>query len=239
MLEKLKNNKWFSLIELIVVVSIISIISVTWVWYFWSFLDEQSIKTDLNNIESKITDLDFSVRNKEIFDYEINFNTWSLLFVYEENKFDNENIVLLDLDNFSWTWIISTSSSSTWILWQSKLYKWNKMYLDNFYDSQDSYDYVFNDNLDYKITWYFNQNQSNKIYIQYYSEENLDKKKQSYLILDSINTKEDKSWNNYSWIIYKNINNKKYIESNLWDNLEEVYLFFEKNGQELFLKLEK
>lgn len=236
---KKTQTKAFTLIEILIVISIISIISVSWVWYFWSFIDRQSIKSDLIWFKDNLEDLDYKVRKREIFDYEIQLSTWSLLYTYETNKIDSDKLQILDIDIFTWTWNITTNQAIWWLLWQSKIYKDNKLYQNEFYSSTWSYEYIFNDYLNYKIFWYLDSERLNDVFITYYSEENLNKEKQNYLSLYEIHDTEDKTWNTYTWIIIKNINNKKEITSTSWNDLDEVYLFFERNWQEVSLKIEE
>jgi len=241
---KIRIYKWFTLIELLVVITILTTISVSWFWYFNWFLDKQELNWDLTLITSKINNLDYRVKSKEIFDYRLMFetnNSWSLMYKYYENYYDTIYNQDLKLNLFTWSWTI-TSNNWGWNdenVWQIKIYAKSKLLKEDFL----SWTWIYNHNFDlyssYKISWYLTWQILNDIYVDYFSEKNLDKINPSFLILSSINSEEDKSWNSYTWIIIENINNKKRI-LNLGDLNEintDLYLFFENNIVESFIKI--
>jgi len=146
----------FTLIELIVVISIITLISSTWIFYFLDFVQEQEISQKLYIVEDDIKQLDKQIKNYEILDYELQFNTtntWSKSYITYINNFDSENQELT-ITNTTWSWIIKAIGSWSGIL---RIYKKNKLYVQKMIDRNLDYNYDFDDSQNYKIRdnkWY-------------------------------------------------------------------------------------
>lgn len=236
-MEKIK--KAFTLIELLVVVTIISLISSAWIFYFLDFVQEQEISQRLYLIEENIKELDTKVKNYEIFDYVLNFNTsytWSKLYTSYINNFDSENQEII-ITNSTWSWIIIGNINSwSWIL---KIYKEEKLFLNEEINRNKDYKYNFNDSKKYKITWTFSWAILNEIHIDYFSEDNVKENENNNLELININTKEDKLWINITNLKITNIWwIKKFYNNWIVDtSINEVFLLFNNNWKEKYIKI--
>jgi|TARA_Y100001960_G_C14670073_1_gene825486 prepilin-type N-terminal cleavage/methylation domain-containing protein len=73
--KKSKKIKAFTLIELIVVSSIMVLISATSVFYFIDFIHLQETEQKVQLLEMDMKKYDQSIKNKEIYDYTMEFNT--------------------------------------------------------------------------------------------------------------------------------------------------------------------
>ena len=231
-----KIIKAFTLVELIVVISIITLLTASSVFYFLDFVEEQKISQKLMIVEDNIADLDKKVKTYEIFDYELQFslsNTWS--YITYVNNFDIPYNQIINYDSNNWIWTISTDWTSS-ENWNIKLYKKQKLYLNENRAADNDYT-----NLDlstesyYKITWTLSWSVLNEIHLNYFSTDNIYPEKNDLLLLSNINTKEDKSWTDYSSIIINNI----WWNKTIWTNEDEIFLFFENNWKEKFIKITK
>lgn len=227
----------FTYIELIVVISIITLLSSTWVFYFNDFVKNQEIEQKVSTIEEDINSLDKSIKNNQIFDYELQFNTstWSKWYISYINNFDipyNQNVTF---NSITWSWTIWTNWNSS-LTWNLKLYKNHKLYISELIQSNNIYNFDFNDEPNYKIIWTLSWEVLNEININYFAEDNLTPEKNNLLVLQEINTKEDKSWTWISSLIVKNI---WWTKSIIWDwiYLNEAYLFFENSWKDKFIKI--
>lgn len=232
--------KWFTLIELIIVISIIMIVSSSWTYYFSKFIWSQKIKQELEIIKSDFDILDKNIKNYNIFDYKINLNiqTWSLAYTYYTNLFDTDNYQLLDLNSITWTWIIFTNDTSP-NLWNFKIYKKNKLFINELLPWNISYSWNFYEENIYKINWNLSWIKINDIWIKYFSASNIENNSNNFLTLIWINTEKDKSWNSYSSITITNIWNKKELLWNWEILLNQAYLFFEREWIEETLLIQK
>ena len=231
---------WFTLIELLVVISIIMIISTSWVFYFFNFIWSQKIKQEIEIIKDELRDIDKDIKTYKIFDYNLIFDTlsWSLAYTYYINFFDNSNSQIINFDSYTWKWIITISWWSP-DLWNLKIYKNIKLSINEIISWNVSYTWSFLDKSDYKISGYLSWITLNDIKIRYFSETNLDKWKWDFLELMEINTLLDKTWSWYTNLKITNIWNKKEILWNWIDKLDKAYLFFEREGREENLLIEK
>jgi prepilin-type N-terminal cleavage/methylation domain-containing protein len=224
-----KILKAFTLIELIVVISIITIISASWVFYFLDFVKEQEINQKLSIIEDDLNNLDKQVKNYKIFDYKVilnTSNTWS--YITYINNFDTTNQTLT-ITNSSWSWKIESNWTWSWII---KLYKNHKLFVSKEINRDNAFIFDFNETSSYKITWTQSWEILNEIRLNYFSEDNLHPENNDNLELVRI---EDIDWNSINDIVITNIWWKKII----WNNLNEVYLYFENSWKEKFIKIEK
>ena len=233
---KLKSIVWFTLIEIIVVISIISIISTSGLVYFYSFIEWRELKQDLDNIKSHLNDLDTSVRNYDVFDYELHINTSDLSrwYISYLNKYDIGKYQEISFNSNNWDIIIDIENWEVWELWNIKTYQWLKI-LDNLNLAwTDSYTWSFIDSDSYTVKSTLVWEHINDILINYFSPDNIENNA-AELELTWIYNSEDKSgWDMWDLIIY-NIWWNKYFNS--WD--ETIYLYFEKKWVEDFIKLTK
>lgn len=234
-----KIKKAFTLIELLVVITIIVLMSASWIFYFLDFVQEQEISQKLLIIEDDIEQLDKEVKNYKILDYELIFNTSNTLnksYIEYINNFDTINQKLL-IDDISWTWTIKAINTWTWII---KIYKKDKLFVSKSIDRGVDYNFSFNDSTSYKITWTFSWETLNEIILNYFSEDNLYPEKNNILELININSKEDKTGASYTNIKITNIWwNKKFYNNTVEIITNEIYLFFENNWKEKFIKITK
>jgi hypothetical protein len=234
-----KILKAFTYIELIVVISIITLLSTTWVFYFLEFVKSQEINQKVNTIDMDFKELDKKIKSFEIFDYEIQLNTvtWALWYINMINNFDLPYNQYINFDSTSWSGILWTNwnISQTWDL---KIYKKIKLYLSEGIQSSTFYAFNFNDEPFYKITGFLSGELLNEININYFTEDNIDSKKNNLLILSKINTKIDKTGTS---IISLSIKNIWWNKSIIWDwlKINEAYLFFDNNWKEKFIYVNK
>lgn len=240
----IKNISAFTLIELIVVTTIIILISSSWVFYFLDFVKWKDIDWKIYNIESVLVELDKKVKNYSIFDYEIQLNTWTGQYWYISyiNNFDLPFNQKVNFNSITWSWIILTNWSIN-EMWKLKLYKQEKLFLFKEITWNQNINFDFNEEPFYKIIWTMSWEILNEIDINYFSEENLSPKKNNLLILTNINSKQDKTWSeNINNLIITNIWwNKRFYNNNKTNelNINEIYLFFENNWTEKFIKITK
>lgn len=235
-----KIIKAFTYIELLVVVTIITLLSSAWVFYFLDFVQDQEINNKLFIIEDNLDSLDRQIKKHEIFDYQAIFNTsntWSKLYITYINIFDSKK-QMINFLNSTWSWNILANLEWTWTI---KIYKENKLFINETINRNNDWKYSFNDNQYYKIEWTASWKILNDIYINYYSLDNTKPGNNNLLELIKISSKEDKSWNSYSNIKIENIGwIKKFYEWNteiLW--IDKIFLFFENNWKEQYINIEK
>lgn len=184
-----KINKAFTLIELIIVISIITLLSSSSVFYFFDFVENKKINEMLLLIEDDFQELDKKVKNYEIFDYEIILDTesWSKYYISNINTFDSKKQELEITDNSSWSWIIKTIPASwSWII---KIYKKHKLTFVDQINRTTNFEYNFLESPKYKIVWSLSWEILNNIELNYFSENNINKKSNEKLIFTNINTK--------------------------------------------------
>ncbi len=234
-----KILKAFTYIELIVVITIITLLSSTWVFYFNDFVKNQELTLKVNTIEEEFKDLDKKIKNNEIFDYEtqLSTSTWSKWYVYYINNFDILYNQKIDFDSINWSGTLSTNWNNS-LTWSLKLYKKHKLYTSAVRQWDTNQDFSLIDEPFYKIVWTLSWEVLNDIYVNYFDEDNIFPEKNNLLILQSINTKTDKTWTGINNIVIKNI---WWTKSIIWDwnNYNELYLFFENNWKEKFIRIKK
>lgn len=235
-----KIKKAFTLIELIVVSFIITLLSSASVFYFFDFVENKKLSQMLLLIENDILELDKKVKNYEIFDYELIFDTqtWSRFYINNINKFDSKNQELEIIDTQTWSWNIKTDTSWTWVI---KIYKKHKLDFINEIDRWSDFEFNFSESSEYKITWTLSWEVLNDIELNYFSENNISNNLKDLLLFTGINISENKIWTWYQKIKIQNINwNKFFYDSNNNEiNSDIIYLFFENNSKEWFLKVIK
>ena len=231
-----KNMKAFTLIELLIVISIITIISASWVFYFLDFVYEQEIGQKLTIVEDNLSDLDKNIKNYNIFDYELHLNTstgsrWYITYI---NNFDLPYNQVINFDSRTWSGKISTNWTAL-ETWNIKSYQDEKLLINTSTGADELLNFDYNKEQYYKIVSTFTWIVLNEIDINYFSEDNLYPENNKLLELISINSNEDKSWTNYSSIVISNL----WWSKTIWNNENEIYLFFEENWKEKFIKITK
>ena len=231
-------KKAFTFIELLVVSAILILISTSSVFYFFWFLDQSKLNIWINNIQDQLEELDNNVKNKDILDYEIFLKKDSLFLIEKENTLNLNNILIFswsNLDFYTGSWELFLDPS--WVEEQAlkiDIYANNK-FLENFVISWNSHIfYWFSKFQNYKILWTYSWQILNNLNIKYFSESNLDHKKQDYLKLIRIDT--DKT-NDLDSIYIKNILWRKSFSDN--SNSTKLYLTFDVNWKEKTLIINK
>ncbi len=223
----------FTFIEIIVVISIISIISFTSVFYFNNFIDSQEMKGILHNFSSQIELFDSQTEQGKIYDYEV-FLWKGPFFAYSLNNYKKEKVIFSSLDYNSSNISLKTNWG-TWNPWILKVYGGEKILKqellstgDYTWSIQAFQNYVFISTFSWEIV--------NKLWISYYSVDNISNKEEKKIILSFINSEENKGGTSFSWVIIKNKNNTKEI---FWDGqkLETVFLFFRRWEKESYLEI--
>jgi hypothetical protein len=154
--------------------------------------------------------------------------TWSINNLWLDNR---QNI---NMDFKTWTWIITSNS---WII--LKIYAWIKFQESKVIDTQETYEYFFWKNDNYKILSTLSWAVWNNIFINYYSLDNLELNNENKLELIWIYKNINKTWWNYNSVEIKNLNWKKYIIPDWWSDIDKIYLFFEREWVEKFLEIKK
>jgi len=231
-------KKAFTFIELLVVSAILILISTSSVFYFFWFLDQSKLNIWINNIQDQLEELDNNVKNKDILDYEIFLKKDSLFLIEKENTLNLNNVLIFswsNLDFYTGSWELFLDPS--WVEEQAlkiDIYANNK-FLENFVISWNSHIfYWFSKFQNYKILWTYSWQILNNLNIKYFSESNLDHKKQDYLKLIRINT--DKT-SDLDSIYIKNILWRKSFSDN--SNSTKLYLTFDVNWKEKTLIINK
>lgn len=224
----MKNNKWFSLIELIIVISIIIIVSGSWVLYFSHFVDSQEIKQESQMILDTINTLDKEIKNNNILDYTIKFDTISWYLVYSASINSHILNTPAHINFLSHTGVVLNIVSGTWSdIWNIKTYKKHKKQENIVLTGDDIYQYNFLYSQPYTIQSQLNDTSINTIQIIPYTH-NYNSIEWSMRLIWISNRE---SWGNtYSRLTLSNIDGKQKI---LWDNsvLSQAFLSFEKKWQ--------
>ncbi len=224
-------KKAFTFIELLVVSAILILISTSSVFYFFGFLDQSKLNLWVSYIEDELKNYDKKVKNKDTTDYKIFLKKNSLFFIESENELDLSNLLVFswsNLDFYTWSWEIflnplgnEDKALKIDIYADNKfleniIIKWNTKFNYNFWKFQN-----------YKVSWAYSGQILNNLEIKYFSDSNLDHKKQDYLKLIKIDT--DKS-SNLDSIYIKNILWRKSFSDNPYS--KELKLTFEVNWKE-------
>ncbi|MDP2090387.1 MAG: hypothetical protein Q8K30_02210 [Candidatus Gracilibacteria bacterium] len=227
----------FTYIELIVVITIITLLSSTGVFYFNDFVKNQELTLKVNTIEDNLKDLDKKIKNNEIFDYEIQLNTstGSKGYVTYVNNFDIPYNQKIDFNSVNGSGTLSTNGNSS-LTGSLKLYKKHKLYTSAVRQGNTNQDFSLLDEPFYKIVGTLTGEVLNDIYINYFDEDNIFLEKNNLLILIAINSESDKTGTGINSIVIKNIGGTKTILGD-GNNYNELYLFFENNGKEKFIRI--
>lgn len=230
--------KAFTLVELIIVIAIITLISSSSVFYFLDFVKNQEINQRVQLIEDNLKKLDKDIKKYNIFDYELVFNTSNSNWAYITyiNKFDNhyiQNLSLLNTNTLNWTISIWWAATSTWIL---KVFRWQKLFLNKIATGSTTENFTFDSNQFYKIKATMSWKILNEIYIDYYSIDNIDPKRNNLLNLVKIS--DTLNWTDLWTILVQNIWWKK-IFKNWATEYSEIFLHFESSWKEKFIKITK
>ena len=234
------TKKAFTLIELLIVITIIILISSSGIFYFFRQVSSLKIASEIEKVTDIIDRLDSNVDTKEILDYSIIIKkSDKYWFTYSENNLWLDYRQKINLIFETWTWVLSTTKTSTWSNYSFKIYSWIKFQWKNIIDASENYEFNFLENIEHKITWTLSWSILNNIYIKYYSSDNLIINNENKLILSWIYQNSDKSWLNCDSVEIKNLNWKKSIKWNIWWELEKIYLFFEREWVEKFIEIKK
>lgn len=223
----------FTFIEVLFVITIISFLSVSAISYFNNFVDTKKLDTDLYMIRDSIDKLDLKVKNKEIYDYEINFSGSNYL--YKLNQSVNPIKTIFSIDEITKEFTMTSGLTYTWS-WDIKIYNEEKLLSKKTLDLKETFTWKMDlyNSYDVKsIPDLYND----FFWIYLFSEDNLDT---TWITTDFlwVNTKSDKSWSWTQNFTLKNINNKLqfYSWSSFW-NVQDIYLFFWKAWVEKSIKI--
>lgn len=231
---KIIKNLWFTLVEILVVISIMSVISIVWVTNFYSYIDSGELEDKIYVINRDLKEVDDNIKNYNIYDYEAHIKPW-LWYYYYTNYFDSDKKQTINIDFYSWIWIIENVSLDNYLYLKIWNDRFTKIYNIKY---GTSFSWTFLDSISYKIDWTSSWNVLNNIVLKYFWEENLGypKNDDNLIKLDEINTKEDKTWVKINELIIKNTWKWKEL---YWDlsKIDEVYLFFSKKWKEDKLRI--
>jgi len=234
------TKKAFTLIELLIVITIITLISSSGIFYFFRQVSSIKIASEIEKVIDIVDSLDSKVDSKKILDYKILIKkSDKYWFTYSENNLWLDYRQKINLIFETWTWVLSTTKTSTWSNYSFKIYSWIKFQWKNIIDASENYEFNFLENTEHNITWTLSWSILNNIYIKYYSPDNLIIDNENKLELIWIYQNSDKSWLGYSSVEIKNLNWKKSIKWNWLIILEKIYLFFEREWVEKFIEIKK
>jgi len=228
------NKKAFTLIELLIVISIITILTSSGVIYFFRQVSSIKLSSEIEKIVDIVDNLDSEIDNKKVLDYSLYISKNSFWFTWSINNLWLDNRQNINMNFETWTWIMSSNS---WTI--LSIYSWIKFQKNYTIDSWWQYEFNFWNNTDWKILANYSWSTLNNLEIFYYSPDNLIINNENKLELVWINSKSDKAWTNYNFIIIKNLNWKKIITSNWNNNFDKIYLFFEREWVEKFIEIKK
>jgi hypothetical protein len=132
-----------------------------------------------------------------------------------------------------------STTGITWNNYTFKIYSWIKFQWKQILDATETYDYNFLENSNHKITATLSWSILNDININYYSPDNIIKDSENKLELILINSKSDKTWINYNSVEIKNLNWKKSIIPDWGSDIDNIYLFFEREWVDKFVEIKK
>lgn len=232
----MKNNKnAFTFVEILFVISIISFLTFSSVMYFNNFVDRKKIDGDIYLIKSSFEELDSKVKNNEIYDYEIKFSG-KLYYLLRLNQVINPTKINFSMNEDTKNFNMTTNLTNPGI-WDIKTYIVDKVLDVKSIDQQGVFTWTLNQYSSYNIYSTLDWGED-KLWIFYFSLDNLSS---SWITTNfaHANTKLDKTWAQSHNFILKNVNNKFkfYSGSTEWKNIDEVYLFFEKNWIEKHIKI--
>lgn len=235
-----KYSKAFSLVELIVVVSIISVVGFASVSNFWNFTDNNHLQEINSDFIKELNSLDRDVKLNKIFDYNLSLKSGNLYFLVSKNEQFSAYKTNLSLDNNTLSWTLSVSwRSSTWLIWTIDLSYINFANNSLDLDASSTYSYDFSNYPYFSINSSLSGTSINSLDLKYFYDKNYDlsTKQSQKVYLSAINTKQDKSWLSLASINIININNKKYIKTENWQIIDNVFIFFETWWKEISLNI--
>ncbi len=226
-------KKAFTFVEIIVVVSIMWIMSIASVFYFDNFTQSQTLKSVISSFSSEIIFLDSQVQQGKIYDYEISLGGWKF-FTYSFDNYKKER-AYFNTDYFSGSIDLKTNITDSLVGWNIRIYGDEKIQEEKYLQATG----ILTSFLKYKKNTFvssFSWRQGNTIVSEYYSQENLFSTAEKNILLSSMNTKQDKTGQSFTWVLIKNKDNKKEI---FWDwvNLNKVFLFFKRGEYETYLEI--
>ncbi|MCP4522734.1 MAG: prepilin-type N-terminal cleavage/methylation domain-containing protein [Candidatus Gracilibacteria bacterium] len=227
----MNTNKAFTFIEILVVITIISIISINSSLYFFDFIGKKELSYDISKFEDEIQQLDYQVKNQEIFDYKISLSNESLGYKIDKNNIGNGNTqqVIFNPENKYATIELEPKGDSPWEL---KIYQEHKKILQTVLNGQDSYTIDIKKNS--HIHSSFSGNILNNTTLGYFESDNRNPEKLTQII--NITDNNNTSTNS---LTIENIAGKKqyYDTSNTFLLVSPITITFEKTGTENTLLL--
>ena len=228
------TKKAFTLIELLIVITIITLLSSSWVIYFFRQVSSIKLSSEIEKIVDIVDKFDSEVDTKKILDYSLYIKKNSFWFTWSVNNLGLDNRQYINMNFETWTWIINSNSGTI-----IKLYSGIKFQKNQAIGSSEKYEYNFSKNIESKILANYSWATLNNIFINYYSPDNLILDNENKLKLILINTKSNKTWNSYNSVEIKNLNWKKYIIPDWGNDINKIYLFFEREWVEKFIEIKK
>jgi len=230
----MKRKKGFTLVEIIVVVSIFVLLWSTVVFYFNDFLKSKVIRVDLEKFQNFLNEQEEKVKKQDIYDCQFFFHTGTY-FSYSCDNYDSKEVFFSWMnyidDNFDIETNVSPPES-----WEIDVFWDNKLQSQTGILTTDTFSFSWREFKDYRFDSSFSWEQVNTLWVSYWSEDNLWKTAEKYLQLDAIWTKEDKSGQSLTGVIFSYNQAGKEIRS-WWKKYDEVFLFFNKWGYEESFKI--
>ncbi|MCP4524076.1 MAG: hypothetical protein GY828_07710 [Candidatus Gracilibacteria bacterium] len=226
----MKNNIAFTFVEIVVVITIIAIISTTSSFYFFDFIRKKELGFDITNFESTLQQLDYNIKKQEIFDYEVTLSHQNYFQISTDNiGIENRQVITFDSDTKQARLFLNPNGN---LPWEIKIYKDHKKTIHTFIDGAE--DYFFQIEHIYHIESIYNENNLNKITLDFFEREkrNPDKLTEIIHIVDSTNTVVQN-------LVIQNLGgNKRYINgSNNTILTTPISIVFDKKGTEKTLHL--
>jgi prepilin-type N-terminal cleavage/methylation domain-containing protein len=232
----MRNNNWFTLIELLIVVTIIAIMWTFSFLSFGNFFDKYEYGSYQKRIDNYLDIEDFNIKNNVNSSYEITFLSWSPGYTVSKNFFKPTNFVKLDNFDFaSLSWTFTTSA--IWDIYYNNDY-WNWRIITAYFSGssniislKEDYNWSSKINILFTLNW-VNLNNYDIVFFE-----------SDILRGDTITSISSLSGANlYDKVTYSNILWKKEIKwfwgANSW-SINEVYINLEKWSKEIPIKLTK
>lgn len=231
-----KIIKGFTLIEILIVISIIAIVSTVSINSFFNLTKNNNTKNMLLEISWEIKELDLKIKNYEIFDYEIIFDTNNInsYIVYENIFNENQNQKITSLTDYDFN---ITLNWLNWELWNYEIYQDIKLIINNNEAISNNLVIARDISYNYKILWKlelsWDEKHLNNILINVFDNNNLDLK------IEKITLEESSIDIWYVKIV--NIWWKKHFLDSDNNNIisDQIYLHFEEWWRENYLIINK
>lgn len=224
----MKNIKGFTFIELIVSITIITLIWTSGMFYFHDFIWKQELSIHIKSFKNTLSELDYKVKNQDIFDYTIDLNKNTYWYTISQNEIGSNYLQETNFDTLNNSWTVNIIQNTSDI-WEIKVYQWMKKIEQITRNWSDVVSLELNKNTFIKSS--LSGSKLNLISFNYFLN---DSKIKTFTVLDIL----DSNMNSYNSLKIKNISWKKtYFHNSSQINNLPIIILFEQNWIEDRLEL--